>query len=670
MNTIFRIQFFILFTGIFFISGCSGSRIPDYTPPPAHLHDTGAKKIVFPKNRFKVLCYHDIPKHLNEDRYGVDLTSFVRQLEFLKNHGCHFIGPDDILLAAHNKKPLPKNPVLLTFDDAYLSFYEHVFPLLQLYGYPAVLGVVTGWIDNPPEAAKSGYRHAFMSWDQLREVAASGLVEIATHTDNLHRAVLTHPLGSRGPAAINRIYRPGQENGTGTYETEQAYRTRLEKDLAVSASTLKERLGVSPRVVVWPYGACNGSAMETAESIGAEMTFTLDNGFGDPDNLMAIPRFPVVNNPSLEMFSQRFYTCFSGIDHQRIIHVDLDRIYDEDDEQCRKNLDHFIQRMYDILPSAVYLQAFCDADGDGNASSVYFPNRVLPVRADFFGRVARSLMIRGIRVYAWLPLLSFDLPDSYRPEELWVRECRHGRYRPADTPYKRLSPFSNRARELIVRIYEDLAVHCDISGVVFQDDGYLNDFEDFHPDALQAYQSITGDAGLSFSSLRPSQRDLWTDLKTDTLISLTEKIKEKVCYYRFNQIRFARIIYAPVLTKPASEEWFAQNYEKCLDHYDYVVVMAYPEMEGIHRPGRWLKSLVKVAGNFPGGLDKTVFKVQAYDWNRRQWIPDSRLRDQLRILLAAGARHVAYYPDDFIDNRPDKKLLCNVIGTRDFPFKE
>jgi len=659
-----------LLLGMVLIYGCTGSGIRDYGTHQAPMPEVGVKTIAFPESRFLVLCYHDIPKHLHEDRFGVDLVSFVRQLEFLKNQGCHFIGLDDILMASENTKPLPENPVLLTFDDAYLSFYEHVFPLLKLYGYPAVLAVVTGWIDNPPEAGKTGYRHAFMSWDQLQEVAASGLVEIATHTENLHRAVLTHPLGSRGAAVINRIYRPGHENKPGAYETEQDYQKRLVRDLSVSVGKIKERLSISPRVVVWPYGACNGPAMDVAMSHGAVMTFTLDNGFADPDNLRAIPRYPVVNNPSLEMFSQRYYTQFTDIDHQRIIHVDLDRIYDDDDRQREKNLDLFIQRMHDIKPSTVYLQAFCDIDGDGNASSVYFPNRVLPVRADFFGRVARSLMIRGIRVYAWLPLLSFDLPARYRPEEIRVRECRHGRCGPAETPYKRLSPFSEKARELIISIYEDLAVHCDINGVVFQDDGYLNDFEDFHPDALDAYQAIAGDAGASFSSLSPPQQDQWTDLKTDTLISLTEQIKERVRYYRFNQIRFARIIYAPVLARPDSEEWFAQNYEKCLDHYDYVVVMAYPEMEGVDHPGQWLNSLVKAAGTYSAGMEKTVFKIQAYDWHRKQWIPDSRLCNQLRIVLSAGARHVAYYPDDFIDNRPDKAQLCHLMGTQDFPFKE
>ncbi len=216
----------------------------------------------------------------------------------------------------------------------------------------------------------------------------------------------------------------------------------------------------------------------------------------------------------------------------------------------------------------------------------------------------------------------------------------------------------------------DLAVHCDISGIIFQDDGYLNDFEDFHPAAAVAYESVAGDRNVPFQKLSSEKQQRWTEKKTDTLIALTERIKRRVLYYRFNEIRFARIIYAPVITNPASEEWFAQNFEKCLDHYDEVVVMAYPRMEEVRRPQHWLTSLVKTVQRYPEGLEQTVFKVQSYDWEKRSWIADRRVVSCLEILLTAGARHVAYYPDDYIENRPDMKLISHLIGSRDFPYKE
>ena len=63
--------------------------------------------------------------------------------------------------------------------------------------------------------------------------------------------------------------------------------------------------------------------------------------------------------------------------------------------------------------NTVYLQAFSDADGNGQAEALYFPNRHLPMRADLFSYVAWQLRTRArVFVYAWMPVLAFDLESG------------------------------------------------------------------------------------------------------------------------------------------------------------------------------------------------------------------------------------------------------------------
>ncbi len=69
---------------------------------------------------------------------------------------------------------LPPKAVLLTFDDGYLSFYTRVYPLLRAFNYPAVLGVVGAWIDDPQGGTavlygeKSNVTQAsFPTWNQI-----------------------------------------------------------------------------------------------------------------------------------------------------------------------------------------------------------------------------------------------------------------------------------------------------------------------------------------------------------------------------------------------------------------------------------------------------------------------------------------------------------------------
>jgi len=619
------------------------------------------------KNSFLVLCYHDIPKDVHLDNHGVDRAEFVKHIEYLRAHGFNFISLEDVMEANRGEKILPERSVLLTFDDAYLSFYEFVYPLLELYGYPCVLAVVTSWIDNPPLKLKL----PLMDWDQLRETADAPLVEIASHTHDLHHGILYNPQGNKAAAVSNRIYDPETKN----YENENAYRRRLYNDFSSSVNVLKEKLGMDVRVMVWPYGEYNQISIEEAEKAGFKAMFTLDvledklaQANSQANELSVIHRYIIEKNPSIEVFAKNVKQNFTQPVQLRILHADLDLVYDPDPIQRERNLDQFIERVFNMKVSTVYLQAFSDDKGDGNISSVYFPNRVLPMKADFFNRVTDRLSVRGIRVYAWMPMLSITLPDEEENEDLRVRKSHNGKIEPSSSWYKRLSPFSPETHEKLAMLYEDMAINARINGVVFNDDGYLNQYEDFHPMAYEEYQQISGGENIPYEKLSPELKRKWTSVKTRTLIELTEELKKAVLRHRPESV-FVRTLYAPVLTHPESEEWFAQNYAESLDNYDYVVIMAYPRMEKARNPAGWLKELVKEAGKYRGGIQKTVFKVQTYDWNEKKWIKTKTVNKWLRILVAAGAMHIAYYPDNCIGNKPDERIIREMMSVEDFPFK-
>ena len=66
----------------------------------------------------------------------------------------------------------------------------------------------------------------------------------------------------------------------------------------------------------------------------------------------------------------------------------------------------------------------------------------------------------------------------------------------------------------------------------------------------------------------------------------------------------------------------------------------------------------------PGALKKTIFELQARDWNRRQQnaIPDQQLVDVDAIAAAErGVKNYGYYPDDFINNQPDISQIRPAI---------
>jgi hypothetical protein len=123
------------------------------------------------EERLTVLSYHEIANSgeaLNPD-YSVTPTMFVRQMDWLRNNGFHFVSVDDLLADEAGRKPLPEKAVLITFDDGYRSMYDYAWPILKA---------------------------------NLRELADSGLVEMAAIASTCIAAsrVIRRATNSRPPS--------------------------------------------------------------------------------------------------------------------------------------------------------------------------------------------------------------------------------------------------------------------------------------------------------------------------------------------------------------------------------------------------------------------------------------------------------------------------------------
>lgn len=622
---------------------------------------------------YDVLCYHDVDDivdgNLEHETTKLSTKHLASHLAWLSDHGYHPVSVDNILDAQKGIKPLPQKPVLLTFDDGYVSFYTHVYPLLKLFNYPAVFALVGSWLEAEATetvdyGGKQVPRSNFLSTAQIKEMAKSGLIEFSSHSYNLHHGVLLNPHNSTAAAAITRQYFPNTQR----YETKEAYSARIQADLKRNNNYIKQLTGKSPRVMTWPYGKYNQVTLAIAKQLGMPINLTLDDNFEHPNNihdLTKINRALIDGNPS-EGSLVGILKKEKPVDQQRIMHIDLDYLYDDDEVQMQKNFDVLIERVKSLAPSTVYLQAFADSDGDGTASALYFQNRHLPVRADIFSRVSRQIETRtDAKVYAWMPVLAFDLKDKALQAKLSVKNLQN---QPNQGDYRRLSPFSQQARTIIKEIYEDLASHATLHGIVFHDDATLSDEEDNSSFAQAVYkQQWNLPSSIAEINTNKSQKDQWTTLKSRWVTDFTIELANVVKQYH-PALKTSRNLYASVMLKPESEQWLAQNYEDFLSHYDYTAVMAMPKLEKVEDYATWFKALIHRAEQSPNGIRKTIFEVQSYDWTAKQPISNDVLADQFSLLLNNGAAHIGYYSDDFIQNHPRLEDVRPYMSTRSFPY--
>ena len=131
-----------------------------------------------------VLMYHRVlenPPANSSHGIWVSAKQFGSHVASLQRRGFHTITFHDYARFLRGERTLPHKPIILTFDDGYEDNYRTAFPLLQKFGFSAVIYVVTDmerrtnfWDQDEPPAH-------LMSASQMKELHQSG-IEIGSHT--------------------------------------------------------------------------------------------------------------------------------------------------------------------------------------------------------------------------------------------------------------------------------------------------------------------------------------------------------------------------------------------------------------------------------------------------------------------------------------------------------
>lgn len=620
-----------------------------------------------------VIGYHEITDHKDAliPSYAVTAQQFSEHIDWLQNNGYHFINVDQLIKAHQGKYTLPTKPVLLTVDDGYQSFYQNAYPIVRAKKIPVVLAVVGSWLE-PKANQKVDFggeeitRNKILSWNELKEMQNSGLVEIASHSYHLHRGVNANPQGNSEPAAITRIY----DSNTKTYESDANYQARVYQDLKKNNELLQAHGLRSPRVMVWPYGRYNMQLVQISKQLGMPITITLDDGADHAkQSIQNMGRILIQGNMSTNALAQEIKNRELNLNDnnrpQKIMHVDLDYIYDPDPKQQERNLGNLLDRINAMGVKTVYLQAFSDPDANGSADMVYFPNRHIPMRADLFNRVAWQIQTRTPvqRLYAWMPLLAWELPksDPVSKDLVVTQQAKAGEH--LNMGYIRLSPYSPKARQTIKEIYQDLAKSTPFDGLLFHDDVTLSDYEDTSPQALAAYAKQGLPTDLAKIRNNDDKLQKWTAYKTRTLDDFAMELAGEVRQYQ-PYLMTARNLYAQVALNPYAENWYAQSLEESLRRYDFTAIMAMPYMEQSDHPEKFYTDIMNRVKQYPNGIKKTVMELQAINWRNDQKIPSEEMAATIKSLYQQGAMHIAYYPDDPIKEHPDVETMRKAFALK------
>lgn len=125
--------------------------------------------------KIPIIMYHYIEYADKNDpgrvKLSVPPSLFEAQLQAIKRDNFQTMFAREVPDLIVGRLSVPR-PIVLTFDDGYADFYYYAFPLLKKYNMKATMYIVESFIG----------RKDYMSAAQIKEIIASGMVELGGHT--------------------------------------------------------------------------------------------------------------------------------------------------------------------------------------------------------------------------------------------------------------------------------------------------------------------------------------------------------------------------------------------------------------------------------------------------------------------------------------------------------
>ena len=201
-------------------------------------------------NGIITLMYH----RFEENKYpstNIKIKDFQEHIRLISKKNISYINPNDFKKELKFNKKNKK--VLMTIDDAFLSFYENAWPILKKNKIPFILFVSTKEVGN----------YNYMNWEQIQEIAKENFVHIGNHS-HTHEYLID--------------------------KTEE----EIVRDIEKSISILKKKVGYNSEFFSYPFGEYSLNFKSIIKNLGFKFAFGQHSGVADETkDMLELPRFPI-----------------------------------------------------------------------------------------------------------------------------------------------------------------------------------------------------------------------------------------------------------------------------------------------------------------------------------------------------------------------------------------
>ncbi len=234
-----------------------------------------------------ILVYHRFGPKVT-DSMTVTTPVFAWQMKYLHENGYSVVPLSEVVKFVLGSGSLPPRAVAIAADDGHRTVFTDMKPLVEHYRIPVTLFIYPSAISNASYA---------MTWEQLRDLKATGLFSIESHT-------YWHP---NFRSEKKRL-------------APEAYRGLVATQLDKSRETLERRFNSKVEMLAWPFGIYDDELIAAARKAGYIAAFSIERSNVAPGaNVMAIPRYIVTNHDT----GRAFANLVSGGSAERSIQPSL-----------------------------------------------------------------------------------------------------------------------------------------------------------------------------------------------------------------------------------------------------------------------------------------------------------------------------------------------------------
>lgn len=233
-----------------------------------------------------IIMYHNV-KSTQLGKDTITQSEFESDLKYLSENNYNTITMTQLINYVYSDEELPPNPIILTFDDGLLNTYLNVFPLLKKYNMKIVLSIIGLSSEKFSNTVDININYSHVTWDQIKEMDESGLVEIQNHSYDMHNIK-----GGR--------YGCSQRND----EKLDDYEKYITNDVAMFNEKIKLAIDTIPNAFTYPYGKYNENTESIIKKLGFKATISCNFGVNviskDKECLYELKRINRSHNQGIE----------------------------------------------------------------------------------------------------------------------------------------------------------------------------------------------------------------------------------------------------------------------------------------------------------------------------------------------------------------------------------